>query len=70
MPENEDAEFIYSIVEDQLIMTQNGPYAINQVAVHEAIRLYRVADKQSCFEKVLVLSRYFLQKERSKAGAI
>jgi hypothetical protein len=36
------------------------PYGINQVAVHEAMRLYGVEDKKNCFEKVLLLARTVL----------
>lgn len=61
MPENEDAVMIFRICQDQLLCAGMGtPYGINQVAVHEAMRLYGVEDKKNCFEKVLLLARTVL----------
>jgi hypothetical protein len=45
-----------------------GPVAINQVAVHAAMELYQVNDPLDCFEKVVRLSGYFIQKIREKEG--
>lgn len=45
-----------------------GPIALNQIPIHQAMDLYRVKDKQDCFEKVLYVSNYFLQDMRDKAG--
>ena len=42
----------------------NGPIAINQLAIHEAIRLYEVADHQRCFEGVLRLGRWWIERVR------
>lgn len=64
--ENEDAERIYFIVQNQFIMGFNGPVAINQVAIHEAMKLYRIQDKIDCFEKVLSISAYFIEKLNRK----
>lgn len=67
MPENEDAERIYFVVCDQYIMSQGGPMSLNQVAIHEAMRLYKVVDKKGCFEKVVSLGRHIIAKEAEKA---
>jgi hypothetical protein len=40
----------------------NGPVALNQLAVHEAMRLYGVAHPVDCFEKVVQVSRHELAR--------
>ena len=51
MPGNEDAERIYMAVQDQMILGGVGcAIAINQMAIHAAMDLYDVVDKQTCFE--------------------
>jgi hypothetical protein len=49
-----------------------GPVAINQMAIHEAIRLYEVPFPQDTFEKVVRLGRHFIELQneemRLKAG--
>lgn len=72
MEENEEAAKIYAIVQNQFIMGFNGPVAISQMAIHEAMKLYRIESPRDCFEKVLVLSAYFInkmhRKNRSQTG--
>jgi hypothetical protein len=48
-------------------MSQGGPMSLNQVAIHEAMRLYKVVDKKGCFEKVVSLGRHIIAKEAEKA---
>jgi hypothetical protein len=68
LPENEDAEKVYLTVRDQYIMApMGGPVSINQLAIHEAIRLYGVEYPQDCFEKVVMLGRHFIGIEHEKA---
>jgi hypothetical protein len=62
--ENQDAAHIYFLVQNQLIMGPQYPIGINQLAVHEAMKLYRIRDRKECFEKVLRLSAYFIEKMR------
>ena len=70
MPENEDAEKIYTIVQDQFIMSSmGGPVALNQIAIHDAMRLYRVEHKTDTFEKVVHLGRHFISKMNETAAA-
>lgn len=57
MPENEDAALVYMIVHGQFIMGLNGAVALDQKAVHEAMRLYRINDRIDCFEKVVRLGQ-------------
>ena len=39
-----------------------GPVAINQLAIHEAMRLFDVCDPVDTFDKVVMLSRHFIDK--------
>jgi len=65
MPGNEDAEKIYLIVQDQLILSgMGGPVAINQLAIHAAMDLHEIADRQDCFAKVVMLGRHFIELDR------
>lgn len=66
--ENQDATRIYFLVQNQLIMGPTGPVDINQLAIHEAMKLYRIKDRKECFEKVLKLSAYFIEKARIANG--
>lgn len=63
LPENEDAERIYFIVQDQYILGMGGAVAVNQMAIHAAMELYDVTYRRDCFEKVLKLSRHFINKQ-------
>ena len=47
-------------------MTDKGPIDINHQAIHEAMRLYEITNKQQCFEKVLLMSNKWLDRIRSK----
>jgi thymidine phosphorylase len=59
---------IYMICQNQLIMSPlGGAVDINHLAVHEAMRLYRIKDKQRCFEKVLTLANHILPMRREAA---
>lgn len=62
MEENVDPVHIYLLVKNQLIVSMNGPVDINHVAIHEAMRLYKVDDPCSCFEKVIILADHFISK--------
>lgn len=37
---------------------------INHQAIHEAMRLYRLKNRQECFEKVLVMGHWWIEKLR------
>ena len=62
MEENADAARIYLLCRNQVIMSMNGPIDINHLAIHEAMRLYKTKDRQTCFEKVIALSNHFIEK--------
>ena len=67
MPENEDAEKIYTIVQDQYIVGV-GPISLNQMAIHEAMKLYDIEYKIDTFEKVVHLGRHFINKMHEEAA--
>ena len=55
------------VVQDQMIIGgMGGPVAINQMAIHAAMDLYDVIDKQTCFEKVVMVYRAVLKHDRDK----
>ena len=66
LSDNEDAWKIFNIVRYQLIAGQAGVIDINHMAVHEAMRLYRIKDRRKCFEKVLSLARWWVAKLNKK----
>jgi hypothetical protein len=66
--ENEEASKIYMIVQSQFIMGPAGPIDIIHSAIYSAMDVYEVKNKRHCFEKVLKLSRYFLQESRKDHG--
>ena len=72
MEENLDAVKVYLLCRKQLVFAGMGePVDINHLAVHEAMRLYRVRDRQDCFERVLAVSSHMLEKlaeERDQKG--
>lgn len=49
-----------------IIGGMGGPVAINQMAIHAAMDLYDVVDRQTCFEKVLMVYRAVLKHDRDK----
>jgi len=52
------------MVQDQFLMSMNGPVALNQMAVHSAMELIGVDFPEDCFRKVVNLGRYFISKLR------
>lgn len=64
MPGNEDAEKIYMLVRDQLIIGGLGNViALNQMAIHAAIDRIGVDDAIGCFEKVVMVYRAVLNHD-------
>jgi hypothetical protein len=45
----------------------NGPVSINHQAIYEAMRLYKIKNRRECFEKVIILSRWYIG-EMAKKG--
>ena len=52
------------MVQDQFLMSMNGPVALNQMAVHSAMDLVGVEFREDCFRKVVNLGRHFVSKMR------
>jgi len=59
---------IYFLTQRQLIFGPKGPVDINHLAVHEAMKLYQIDNRQECFEKVIRLAAHFIEKMRMEAG--
>ena len=55
---NIDALRIFSIVQGQFIMGIGGPVDINHLAIHAAMELYKIENRQKCFRKVLHLAHW------------
>ncbi len=71
MDENIDALRIFSIVKYQLIVSAGGAVDIYHEAIHKAMELYRTKNRLQCFEKVLLLARWWidrLNKENENAA--
>jgi hypothetical protein len=62
MPENEAAIMLYSIVQNQWIMGPGGPVDINHLPVWEVIDRHRISDPTGTFRKIIVLSRWMLDR--------
>ncbi|GFK95444.1 hypothetical protein NNJEOMEG_03307 [Fundidesulfovibrio magnetotacticus] len=66
---NRDAARVYLACRRQLIFAGMGrPVDINHLAVHEAMRLFRVRDAVDCFEKVLALAGERIAEMNEQAG--
>jgi len=48
-------------------MGPSGPIAINQMAIHAAMELYNISNRQKCFQKVSQLSRWHIDRIREKS---
>ena len=44
-------------------MGMSGPITVNQIAIHEAMDLFDVADRRGCFDKVVNVSRMMIQED-------
>lgn len=66
MRDNEDAIKVFSVVQDQYIMAEGVPVAINQLAIHAVIDLYHIKNRIECFHKVLSLAQWHLKETRKK----
>ena len=69
MAANYDASRIYSIVQDQLIVSMSGAVAVNQMAIHAAMELYQIDDRIDCFEKVVAASREVIRRDHERSEA-
>jgi len=50
-------------------MGMGGAVALNQMAIHEAMRLYDIANPQDTFEKVVAVGRHVIAKQNELAKA-
>jgi len=47
-------------------MGMNGPVDVSQQAIHEAMKLYKIKNCRECFEKVLILSKWWIEQMTKK----
>jgi hypothetical protein len=66
LEENEDAINVFFMVRYQLIMGMKGPLDINHQSIHEAMRLHKVERRRECFEKIVTLSRWWIDEIANK----
>jgi len=43
-------------------MGTNGPIDINQIPIHKAMKLYKIKNRKECFEKVLKLNNWWIER--------
>ena len=67
LPENLDAIKIFDSERYQLIMGQGGPVDMNHSVIFEAMRLYKIKNRQQCYEKVLTLGRWWVSECNKKS---
>ena len=68
LEENADAVKIFYLVRYQLIVSAGGAVDISHEAIHRAMELYRIENRRECFEKMLILSRWWIEKMNKKEG--
>ena len=49
-------------VQYQLIMGFSGPISINQTAIHNAMKLYKIKNQRQCFEKIMLLNNWWIER--------
>ena len=49
-------------------MGYSGPIDVSHEAIHRAMELYEIENKQACFEKVLIMSQNWLKRMSEKDG--
>lgn len=54
-------------MQDQVLLGMGGAVALNQAAIHEVMRLYDIANKKECFEKVVALGRHMIARQNKEA---
>ena len=57
---------MFLAVKYQFISDSMGPIDINHLAIDSAIERKGVTDKDKCFNKVMTLSRWWIDRIRSK----
>lgn len=44
----------------------SGPISINQIPIHQAMELYKIENRKQCFEKLLTLGAWWIERLREK----
>lgn len=64
---NEEAVFVYTLVERQVITAGMGQViAVNYEAIDFTMNLYEIENRQDCFEKVIWIFNYILKETEDK----
>lgn len=66
MPENREALVVFMIVRNQLIMGPMSPIDINHLAIYPQMEIRKINNRRQCFDKVLHLARWYLERIREK----
>lgn len=68
MPNNKKALELYSLVQTQLVVIGMGEVLdINFNAIEFIMNLYNVPNKKEVFEKIVKVSRYFIEENKRKS---
>jgi len=67
LPDNQDACRIFNITRHQLIVGMSGVIDINHIPIHQAIDRYKIKEDIKCFEKVLFLGSWWVNRLNKKA---
>ena len=68
MEDNREALGIFFMVQYQLVMGFNGPVDLNHLAVEAAIEREGIRDRKGCFNKVVRLGYWWINRDRNKDG--
>jgi hypothetical protein len=66
--ENRDAIEIFLVIQSQMIMGPSGPVDLNHLAIHEAMKLYKIKNRTDCFNKVRTLGHWWVDRLRTRDG--
>ncbi len=69
--ENADAVMIWLHTQDQLVYAGMAGVLVgpNQIAVWEAIKQFKIKRPTDCFERVMYIFRYFIERYNSEVRA-
>lgn len=68
LEENADAIRMFFLVRYQLIISAGGAVDVSHEAIHRAMGLYGIEKRRECFEKMLILSRWWIERVNKKEG--
>lgn len=66
-PENEDALKVFFTVQYQFVVGFNGSIDISHLAIDAAIKRNEITNQQDCFNKVVRLGHWWIERIRAKS---